>query len=57
MLALKKISYTDRWEAQRVVKKYGEDAVDILKARAGDRKLSARSRRHWRRILRAVKRV
>ncbi len=36
--------------------KYGEEAIAVLKQRASDKGLSARDRRHWRRLVRKARR-
>ena len=44
----------DRQEVERIRAKYGEDAKEIVQARAQDPALSDRDRKHWRRIARQI---
>ncbi|MEH6790671.1 hypothetical protein [Parasphingorhabdus sp.] len=45
----------DEREVRYYFSKYGEDAPDILSARAHDDSLDARNRRHWRRVARMAR--
>ena len=44
----------DQAELERLQGKYGEDLVDVLKARAEQAKPDARSHKHWHRLLNKV---
>ena len=44
----------DRREIDRLREKYGDEAKDIVRARAQDPELSERDRKHWRRIARQI---
>lgn len=42
----------DSRELNNIVNKYGENTIEELRKRAKDQSLSARDRKHWRRLLR-----
>lgn len=46
----------DEREVRSYFTKYGEDAPAVLRARANDKGLSSRDRRHWRRLARKARR-
>ncbi|NCN83838.1 MAG: hypothetical protein GW808_10385 [Sphingomonadales bacterium] len=46
----------DEREVGHYFNKYGEDALAVLQQRASDKELSARDRRHWRRLARKARR-
>lgn len=47
----------DLADANNLIDKHGAAALSIAKERAEDERLSARNRRHWRRIARLVAKI
>jgi hypothetical protein len=45
----------DRLELSDLVERYGDDAPSVIAARANDKKLQARDRRHWQRLTKAAR--
>lgn len=45
----------DQYELGSIFARYGTDAVTVLKARAADRSIETRDRKHWRRLVRAAR--
>lgn len=47
----------DRQKALDLVTRHGDRAVDLLRERARDSRLSTRERRHWKRVLQYARRI
>lgn len=46
----------DAQEVRHLFKRHGENTITVLKNRVDDASISARDRRHWKRILRKARR-
>lgn len=50
-------AWIDSGELNRLENKYGKQMFAILQERAHDRRIEAKSRKHWKRLLRKAKKV